>query len=298
VSAEEVGEPRGVGLLEGEAGDRVDRHRPPPAGPQAAGPAGDLDDLGGVREPEVVHGDGLEGSQLDAAVAAVADAVQHGDVVPGQAGAAGQQRRLVGLHGEQVVRLLAGHEELGRVGVGVQRVGGHDQAGKVQVGQQGLEGGHLTWGAVDLALGQHRAGGVVHRGQQVDLPAVAVGTTQRLAVDRDRPSTLAGAVAVGKPRADRSGQGLGIETGERAADRGLGGDDPAAGEGIAAGPERGTHGLGCVRGPLGNGRDRPRARQDRGSGEHQDGGQRVPAPSAGPRVGDGREVGEQVRRLG
>jgi hypothetical protein len=70
------------------------------------------------------------------------------------------------------VRLLAGDQELGRVGVGVQRVGGHDHAGKVQVGQQGLEGGHLTWGAVDLALGEHRAGGVVHRGEQVDLPAL------------------------------------------------------------------------------------------------------------------------------
>jgi hypothetical protein len=96
------------------------------------------------------------------------------------------------------VRLFAGHEELGGVGVGVQRVGGHDHAGKVQVGQQGLEGGHLTGGAVDLALGEHRAGGVVHRGEQVDAAAVgcASGATQRLAVDRDCPSPLAGAVAV------------------------------------------------------------------------------------------------------
>jgi hypothetical protein len=41
-----------------------------------------------VREPEVVDGDGLEGAQLDAAVAAVAGAVQHGHLLPGQAGAA------------------------------------------------------------------------------------------------------------------------------------------------------------------------------------------------------------------
>jgi hypothetical protein len=58
---------------------------------------------------------------------------------------------------------------------------------------------------------------------------------------------LAGLVAVGKPGADRGGQGLGVHAGERAADRGLGGDrpHPAAGAGIAAGPERGPHGRGA-----------------------------------------------------
>jgi hypothetical protein len=137
---------------------------------------------------------------------------------------------------------------------------------------------------------------VVHRGEQMDLPAVASGAAQRLAVDRDRPPALAG--AVGKPRADRGGQGLGVRAGERAADRGLGGDGPAAGEGVAAGPERGTHGLGCVAGPLGDRGDRARTGQDRGCGERQDGGQRVAAPSAGPGVGDGGEIGEQVRCLG
>src|SRR5215217_3449304 len=258
--ADEVGQPGGAGLGEGEAGDGVDDHGPPPSGAEVSDLAGDLDDLGGVREPEVVHGDGFEGAQLDAAVAAVAGAVQHRDAMPGQAGAAVQQRGLVGLDGEQVVRLLDGDQELGRVGVGLQRVGGHDHAGKVQVGQQGLEGGHLTRRAVDLALGEHRAGGVVHRGEQVDLPALGAagaGAAQRLAVDRHRSSMLAGlagTVALGKPGADRGGQRLGIHAGERPADRGLGGDrpHPAAGEGIVAGPERGTHGLGCVRGPLGD----------------------------------------------
>jgi hypothetical protein len=76
------------------------------------------------------------------------------------------------------------------------RVGGHDHAGKVQPVQQGLEGGHLTWGTVDLALGEHRAGGVVGRGEQVDSAAVALGAAQRLAVDRDRTSPLARTVAV------------------------------------------------------------------------------------------------------
>ena len=97
VPAEVVGEAGRAGLGEGEAGDRIDRHGPPPPGPKLASLAGDLDDLGGVREPEVVDGDGLEGAQLDAAVAAVAGAVQDGDAMPGQAGASVQQRGLVGL---------------------------------------------------------------------------------------------------------------------------------------------------------------------------------------------------------
>jgi hypothetical protein len=100
------------------------------------------------------------------------------------------------------VGLLAGHQELGGVGVGGQRVGGHDHAGKVQPVQQGLKGGHLTRGTVDLALGQHRAGGVVHRGEQVDLAAVvAVGASQRLAVDRDRPPSM---LLAASPRRSRS----------------------------------------------------------------------------------------------
>jgi hypothetical protein len=95
----------------------------------------------------------------------------------------------------------------------VQRVGGDHRAGQVRVGQQRLEGGDLARGAVDLALGEDDAGGVVHRGQQVGLPAVccAAGAAQGLAVDRDRPSPLlglVGLVAVCKPRADRGGQRL------------------------------------------------------------------------------------------
>jgi hypothetical protein len=199
------------------------------------------------------------------------------------------------------VGLLAGHQELGGIGVGLQRVGGDHRAGEVEVGEQRGEAGDLTGGAVDLSLGEDGAGGVVHRGEQMDLPAVvAFGTAERLAVDRDRPSPSVGTVAVGQPGADRGGQGLGVKPGEGAADRGFARDrpHPVAGEGIAAGSERGTHGLGCVGGPLGDRGDRPRARQDRGSGEHQDGDQRVPAPSAGPGVADGGEVGERVRCLG
>jgi hypothetical protein len=70
----------------------------------------------------MVHGDGLEGAQLDAAVAAVAGAVQLGDAMPGKAGTAVQQGGLVGLDHQQVVGVLAGDQELGGRGVGLQRV--------------------------------------------------------------------------------------------------------------------------------------------------------------------------------
>jgi hypothetical protein len=72
-------------------------------------------------EPEVADGDGLEGAVLDAAVATVAGPVGHGHAVPRQALAAGQQGGLAGLDREQVVGLLVGHQELGSVGVGVER---------------------------------------------------------------------------------------------------------------------------------------------------------------------------------
>src|SRR4029450_4078672 len=68
VPAEVVGEAGRAGLGEGEAGNRIDRYGPPPPGPKLAGSAGDLEDLGGVREPKAVDGDGLEGAQLEAAV--------------------------------------------------------------------------------------------------------------------------------------------------------------------------------------------------------------------------------------
>jgi hypothetical protein len=154
--------------------------------------AGDLDDLGGVGEAEVVDTDDFEGAVLDTAVATVTGAIQHGNTVPGQAGAARQQGRLVGLDDKQVVGLLVGDQELGSLRVGLQRVGGDHRPGQVEWGQQWLEGGDVLGRAADLALGQHRAAGVVHRRQQVHRAAVAArrlgaGATQGLAVDGDRP---------------------------------------------------------------------------------------------------------------
>jgi SEC-C motif len=53
VAPPEVGKPGRAGLGEGEAGDRVRPHGPPPPGVQATTLAGDLDDLRGMREPEL-----------------------------------------------------------------------------------------------------------------------------------------------------------------------------------------------------------------------------------------------------
>ena len=232
VPADEVGQPGGAGLGVGEAGDRVDDHGAPSAGAKVADLAGDLQDLGGVREAEVVDGDGLEGAQLDPAVRLVAGAVPDGDVVPGQGGAAVQQRGLVGLDHEQVVGLLAGDQELGTSGVGVQRIGGDHHPVKVQAAKQWLEAGDLAGGAVDLALGQHRAAGVVHRGQQVDLAAICCTSraSQRLAVHcQGAPSARTVMVPVGQPRADRCGQGVRVQAAQGPADGGLGGDGPVVG---------------------------------------------------------------------
>ena len=122
-------------------------------------------------------------------------------MVPGQAGAAVQQRGLVGLDREQVVGPLAGDQELGGVGVGVQRIGGDHGASQVQVAQQRDQARDFTRGAVDVALGEHDTGDMVHRCEQVDLPAVvAFGAPQRLAVDRDRPPSMLLAGSPGRSR--------------------------------------------------------------------------------------------------
>jgi hypothetical protein len=161
-----------------------------------------------------------------------------------------------------------------------------------------LEGGDLAGGAVDRVLGQHRAGGVVHRGQQVDLAAVVLGASQRLAIDRDCPPPLPlEAVAVGQPGADRCGHGVSIKAAQGPADGGLGRDAVVAG-GVVAGAERGTDWLGSVGGPFGDRGHRAGAAQDCGGGHGQDGDERVAAPARCSRVGDAGQVGEQVRSLG
>jgi hypothetical protein len=95
---------------------------------------------------------------------------------------------------------------------------------------------------------------VVHRGKQVHLRAIAAaGAPQRLAVDRDRPTTLllGGAVAVDEPRADHRRQRRWVHALEGPADGGLGRYHPPVG-GVTASAERGTHRLRGIRGPRGD----------------------------------------------
>jgi hypothetical protein len=112
------------------------RHRPG-AGVEVMGLAGDLDELGGVGEPEVVDGDALRVRRSRRPCPRSWVRSSTGTSCQGRRAQRASSVGSLGLDGEQVVGLLAGHEELGRVGVGVQRVGGHDHAGKVQPVQQG-----------------------------------------------------------------------------------------------------------------------------------------------------------------
>jgi DNA-binding beta-propeller fold protein YncE len=85
VPAQQVGQaPGGAGLLERQAGDRLHGHRLPLGGVQVAPFAGDLDDLGGVRGPEVADRDRFAAAQPDAA--AVAGAVAQGTRCQGRRG--------------------------------------------------------------------------------------------------------------------------------------------------------------------------------------------------------------------
>jgi hypothetical protein len=79
----------------------------------------------------------------------------------------------------------------------MQRISGDHHPVKVQAGQQWPQAGDLARGAVDLALGQDRAAGVVHRGQQVDLAAIAFGAPECLAVHRQGTPPPASTVPVG-----------------------------------------------------------------------------------------------------
>jgi hypothetical protein len=133
----------------------------------------------------------------------------------------------------------------------------------------------------------------------MDGAAVTPGAPKGLAVHRDRPSTppLVGAVAVGQPRADHLGQGLGLQAGQRAADGGLGGHDPGSGP-ITAGAKRHPDQLRGIRSPLGDHGHRSCAGQYRRGGYGQDRDQRVASATATSRVADRGEVGQQVRRFG
>ncbi len=97
------------------------------------------------------------------------------------------QGRLVGLDDQQVGGVLVGDQPVGVLTLGVHGVGGQHPAGQVQALQERLEPGDLVGLGVHVALAEDRAGGVVHRGEQVDLLlAVVAAAAEGLAVDGDR----------------------------------------------------------------------------------------------------------------
>jgi hypothetical protein len=183
----------------------------------------------------------------------------------------------------------------------------HEEAGKLglkvafrQSNHEGQEPGDLVGLAVHLGLGQDRAAGVVHRGEQMHRqPGVMAAAAQGLAVDRDRPTRPArrrrrpggrwGWLLAGQPRADHLVQGVGVDAGQHAAHGRLGGWPPRAGQRMTAHPERGQHRLGRVSCPLG---DRG---QGRGAGRHR--AKRVPSAAALSWVGELGEVLEQAAAL-
>jgi hypothetical protein len=191
------------------------------------------------------------------------------------------------------VGLLCGHQELGGLAVGLEGVSCDHHASKVQVAKQWLEGGDLAGGAVDLALGEHGAGGVVHRGEQVDLPAVGVAPRSVLpstAIARrcrvwssrlasQAPIAVARASASSRPSVRRMVVSLGR----------------CSGQGYRGGRQV-RHGLaGERRRPTRQSRSSSERPQDCGGGHGQDGDEWVAAATEGSRVGDGGQVGEQVR---
>jgi hypothetical protein len=124
-----------------------------------------------------------------------------------------------------------------------------------------------------------------------------MGAAEGLAVDGDGPPPAdrgTPTLPVGQPGADGTGQGVGVQASKRPANGRLGPDGEAAG-GVVAGVERGPDRLGRVGGPFGDRGDRPRPGQHRGGRQGQDGDQRVPAATGRSRIGNGGEVGQQVR---
>jgi hypothetical protein len=126
--------------------------------------------------------------------------------------------------------VLGGDQPVGVLALGVERVGGDYGVGKVQPLQQRPEPGDLVGGGLHVGLGEDRAAGVVHHGEQVDQrPGVVAAAAQRLAVHRDRPTRVGRRrrpgrwQLAGQPGADGAVQGVGVDAGQHTAHGRLGG---------------------------------------------------------------------------
>jgi hypothetical protein len=167
-----------------------------------------------------------------------------------------------------------------------------------------------TW--VWPGLGQDRAGGVVHRREQVDRRVgVVAAAAKGLAVDGDRPRRPAGRwpagrwrwLLAGQPAADGAVQRVGVDAGQDAAHGRLCWWLEGAGPWVAAHVQRGQRGqrgqhlAGRVRGPLADGRQRPGTGQHRADRDAEHAHQRVSSAAPMSGVSDGGKVVEQAAAL-
>jgi hypothetical protein len=111
--------------------------------------------------------------------------------------------------------MLAGHEELSVIALGVQRISGDKGTGKVKAFQERLELRDLVGGAGNVTLGEHYTVVVVQCCQQVHCrTVVGCRAAQALAVDR-QDAALSPAwwmELVGEPCAHRGIQPVSIDT--------------------------------------------------------------------------------------
>jgi len=91
---------------------------------------------------------------------------------------------VVVLDGKDEVRAALA-QPLGGGPLGVESIGGDDHAGQLHLGQQLRQHRDLVGLGGHIGLCHDQAAGVGHRGQQVDLPTLAVlGAAYRLAIHR------------------------------------------------------------------------------------------------------------------
>jgi hypothetical protein len=246
------------------------------------------------------HGDG---AGLDPAVSAAALPGVNADRRPGQRTQPPQQRRLVRLHRQQVVR-TAGVQVLGMAALRVQRIGSDHRIGDVEPVEHDRHGGDLAGLLFDRGLGQHRPGVLVERGHQMWLPPLIVarsrpGASHGLAVDRDhRPPlpdrhvwrwALAGGELSDVPSGDRLLQPGWVDVDQDPPDRRRVGDFALDTQGV-------EHQASLIAGVLPDRGERTGPGHHRARRQHQQRHQRVPDPARLTRIRDPLKRLHQRRR--
>ncbi len=217
----------GRGFLGGQAGDGVDGLDGGPAGFAVGAASLDLDRLAGSGEEQVLDGGGLNAADFSASDAP--GAALERDVPPGHGLELLAQVLLVTLNDHDAVG-LAPQEILGVLALGAQCVAGDDCSGQFSDAvQQRLEAGDFVGLLANVQLGQDQAGGVLDRGEQVNLSALCLAcAAQALAVDRQAARCGGvGWAAVRQPTADSPVQRVAVDAGQQPTDCRLCGQAPA-----------------------------------------------------------------------